>query len=256
MPSAFWPQFAVLFVAAFIGAAAVLPYGLRMAKGKPLKLSMPVAVLLALAQNAVLFSILNAVGLLAAHAVGFGLPYLSAILAGTALPPATGLLVGLVAGVVAGTGLLVADLLFEPYWPPPVRELARNSTVIENLLASLYGGINEELLMRLFGLSGLVWFLSWIWHPSGASPDPIVMWIANVVMTILFGLGHLPALAQMLGRLPHLMVARSLLLNAPVGLVCGWLYGTFGLEAAIVAHFCVDIVYHVIGSWLLRRRLG
>jgi hypothetical protein len=253
MPISFWPEFAILFVAALIGAAAVVPYSLRMTRGKPLKLSMPVVLLLALAQNAVLFGISIGLGLLAAHAVGLGLPYLEAMLAGTNIPPPTGLLAGLVTGVVAGAALLVADLLFEPYWPQPVRELTLNSTALENLLASLYGGIDEELLLRLFGLSGLVWLMSLVWHPSSSAPDPTVLWLANVVMTILFGLGHLPALAQMLGRLPPLMVVRSLLLNAPVGLACGWLFWTFGLEAAIVAHFAADIVYHVFGSWALRR---
>jgi membrane protease YdiL (CAAX protease family) len=46
------------------------------------------------------------------------------------------------------------------------------------------------------------------------------------------------------------------LLNAPVGLVCAWLFWTYGIEAAIIAHFCVDIVYHVCGAAVLRRKLA
>jgi hypothetical protein len=41
-------------------------------------------------------------------------------------------------------------------------------------------------------------------------------------------------------------------LNTPVAVVCGWLFWRVGIEAAIVAHFMVDIVYHVIGTALLR----
>jgi membrane protease YdiL (CAAX protease family) len=84
----------------------------------------------------------------------------------------------------------------------------------------------------------------------------VVFWIANIITTILFGLGHLPALKNLLGAISRPMVARSLLLNAPVGLVCGWLFWTYGIEAAIIAHFSADIVYHVFGTLVLRRKLS
>ena len=58
--------------------------------------------------------------------------------------------------------------------------------------------------------------------------------------------------AAVMGRLSTLVVARSLVLNTPVAVVCGWLFWRVGIEAAIVAHFMVDIVYHVIGTALLR----
>jgi membrane protease YdiL (CAAX protease family) len=73
-------------------------------------------------------------------------------------------------------------------------------------------------------------------------------------MAILFGIGHLPALKSLLGRISPLMLARSLLLNAPIGLICGWLFWTYGIEAAIVAHFSADIVYHVFGTVVMRLR--
>jgi len=256
MSPAFWLEFAILLGAALIGAAAVVPYGLRMAPAKRPRPALPVILLLTLVQNAVLFSIAIGLGLLAAHALGFGLPYLEAILAGARVPPATGLVVGSLVGAAAGAVLFGADLLFAPHWPQPVRDLALKSTIPDNLLASIYGGINEELLMRLFGLSGLVWLSSLVWRTPEGAPSTAALWAANIIMTILFGLGHLPALAQMLGRLPRLMVARSLLLNAPVGLACGWLFWTFGLEAAMLAHFSADIVYHVFGSWFMRRRFA
>src|SRR5262249_43248571 len=58
------------------------------------------------------------------------------------------------------------------------------------------------------------------------------------------------------GSLPPLMVIRSLVLNAPIGLLCGGLFWTYGIEAAIIAHFSADIVYHVFGTFVLRRKLA
>ena len=243
-------EWVILFCAALIGSAAVVPYSLRLAKGKPMRFSIPVLFLLSVVQSAVFFGVVIWLGLLAAHMLGHGAPYLEAMLQGTPAPVEAALLLALASGLVAGAVLLIADMFFEPYWPQALRDSALQTTLLENLLASIYGGINEELLMRLFGISALVWLLSF------AVAAPLAnFWIANIVTTVLFGLGHLPALRQLLGSLPQRMVVRSLLLNAPIGLLCGWLFWKYGIEAAMISHFSADIVYHVFGTVVLRRMI-
>ncbi|MFC6976650.1 type II CAAX prenyl endopeptidase Rce1 family protein [Halomicroarcula sp. GCM10025709] len=61
------------------------------------------------------------------------------------------------------------------------------------------------------------------------------MWAAIVVSAVLFGVGHLPALAQSVSLTPAL-IARTVLLNAVAGVLFGWLYWRRSLEAAMVAH--------------------
>ena len=254
----FWLEFGILFVASVAGSVAVLPYGLRLLpKDKPLRMSMPRLVVLSLLQGAVIFAIATGVGLWAAHSIGLGAPYIEAALAGSG--PAQALIpmlqVAIIFGLLAGAILLIADYFFLPYWPEALRDIARKTTLLENFAASFYGGINEEILVRLLGLSAFAWLLSRIWHTSAGLPTSTIFWISNVVLAILFGIGHLPALKNLLGKIPPLMLARSLLLNFPVGLMCGWLFWTYGIEAAIVAHFSADIVYHVFGTVVLRRKL-
>ena len=255
MTPLFWSEFGVFFLAALFGGAAVLPYSIRLLKGsgKPLKMSISKLVLLSFLQSAVLSAIVIGLGLLAAHAVGLSAPYIEAALTGSAsVQPIVSMLgIETVLGVLAGGVLLVADMFFLPYWPEQIVDTARKTTLWENFLASLYGGINEELLMRLFGFSVLVWLLSFISYPNIA-----IFWIVNVVMAVVFGIGHLPALKGLVGKISSIMLARTLLLNAPIGLLCGWLFWTYGIEAAIVAHFSADIVYHVFGTIVLRRKLG
>jgi hypothetical protein len=252
MITSFWFEFGILFIASLLGSAAVLPYGLRMLpKDKPLRFSKPILYLLSTVQGAVIFAIVTWLGLLAAHAIGLGAPYIEAMLTGAALPPATGLIIALISGMIVGGVLLVGDIWFLPYWPQTLRDTSLKTTSLENFLASFYGGINEELLVRLFGFSVLTWILSFVFHQI-----LIAFWISNIITTILFGVGHLPALKKMLGSISRTMLARSLLLNAPVGLLCGWLFWTYGIEAAIIAHFSADIVYHVFGTVLLRRKLS
>jgi hypothetical protein len=258
MTTAFWSECGILFLGALVGGLAVIPYGLKLLKasnqGEPLKIPLPRLMILSFLQTAVLSAIAIGVGLLATHAIGLGAPTIEAALAGNGSTQALALMLrpALTAGVLAGLLLMFMDLLFLPHWPEALLGAARKTSLWENFAASFYGGINEEFLMRLFGLSVLAWLLSRVWHTSSGLPASGVFWIANVIMAVLFGLGHLPALKGLLGRITPLMLARTLLLNGPLGLVCGWLFWKHGIEAAVVAHFSADIVYHVGGTIVLR----
>ena len=258
----FWIEFGILFTASLLGALAILPYSLRLLEGSvqknPLKMSMQKIVVLSVVQNVILFAVVTGVGLWAAHAIGLGAPYIEAALAGNLSSQSLmyAVVVAIVWGAIAGATLLIADLFFLPYWPQPLVDTARKTTAWENFSASFYGGINEELLIRLFGLSVLLWLLSLVLHTPSGAPTIAGFWIVNVVMTIVFGLGHLPAIKNLAGTISPVMFARTLLLNAPIGLLCGWLFWIYGIEAAIVAHFCADIIYHVYGTFVLRQKIG
>lgn len=56
---------------------------------------------------------------------------------------------GFIFGIVGGSGLLILDLLFVPYFPEQLLKTALKTTQWENFTASFYGGINEELFTRL-----------------------------------------------------------------------------------------------------------
>jgi Type II CAAX prenyl endopeptidase Rce1-like len=252
--TAFWAEFAVLYAAALFGGLAFIPYSLRLieASGRPAKASLLKLAALTFAQNAVL-SVVVVAGLLAAHAVGLGAPYVDAAIGlGRAAQPLSSLLHrASVLGGAAGLVLLSVDLVLLPRLPA-LLEMARKTSLWENFTASFYGGLNEELLTRLLGLSAVAWLLSRLWHTSSGQPTDAVFWSANVIMAVLFGLGHLPAAQAVVGRITPLVLARTLVLNGPIALVCGWLFWRFGIEAAVVAHFVADIVYHVGGTVLLR----
>jgi hypothetical protein len=117
----------------------------------------------------------------------------------------------------------------------------------KRFLASFYGGIDEELLLRLFLLSLLAWLISFVWHTSEGLPTLGALWLANVIAAVVFGLGHLPATAAIV-KLTPLLVVRAIVLNGIVGVAAGYLYWRYGLEAAMLAHFSADIVIHVIGD--------
>jgi membrane protease YdiL (CAAX protease family) len=94
-------------------------------------------------------------------------------------------------------------------------------------------------------MSLLAWLGSFLNKTEEGKPTNIVFWIANILASILFGLGHLPAVATII-PITTLVVIRTVLLNSIGGIIFGWLYQKRGLESAMIAHFSADIVLHVL----------
>jgi membrane protease YdiL (CAAX protease family) len=107
--------------------------------------------------------------------------------------------------------------------------------------------------MRLFLMGSLVWLFGLIWkNPSGTLAGG-AFWMANILAALLFGAGHLPATAQAV-KLTPTVVGRALLLNGIPGVFCGYLYVRYGLEAAMLLHFSLDILLHLIAPSFMQRR--
>jgi membrane protease YdiL (CAAX protease family) len=115
----------------------------------------------------------------------------------------------------------------------------------QGFFASFYGGIDEEVLLRLFLLSLLAWLGKFVSHTPEGKPTMFVFWIANILAAILFGLGHLPATAMLMPLTP-LVITRAIVLNGLAGLAFGYLYWKHGIESAMLSHFSADLVLHVL----------
>ena len=246
-----WKIFGLLVGGALVGSLAIIPYALSLQELPPsLPIPLWLLLLIGTVQNLLLFAGVTALGLWLGGKVGLGAPVLRAWLAGddkaphrfrAALPLAIGL--GVIAAVII---LLLERLVFAPLLPEAL-QAKQAPPAWQGFLAAFYGGINEELLMRL----GLMSLLAWAGARATRQERPGggVMWTANVLTALLFGVGHLPTLA-MLAPLTVMLVVRTLLLNGIAGVLFGWLYWRRGLLAAMVSHFSADIVLHVIGAVL------
>lgn len=256
MPAFSWAEFALLFAAAVIGVACVTPYTLELAadafKKAQERMRQPkwVIVLLQNAQGVVLIGVTTGLGLLIAHHIGLGAPLVEGLLAGRNVAAQASYILApaLIIGVASSTVLLILEItIFWPRLPKAMREGFPIPALWKRFLASFYGGIDEELLLRLFLLSLLAWLMSFVWHTPGGLPTLGALWLANVIAAVVFGLGHLPATAALVKLTPTLVV-RAIVLNGIVGVGTGYLYWSYGLEAAMLAHFSADIVIHVIGD--------
>lgn len=110
-------------------------------------------------------------------------------------------------------------------------------------LASIYGAVNEEVLLRLF-LFTLMYFLIAKCTQIRDNNRSAILWGVNIFVALLFGVGHLPA-AFKLTSPSGFEIFRVLFLNGIAGVVFGWLYWSRGLWTAIIAHFVTDLMIHV-----------
>jgi len=150
-------------------------------------------------------------------------------------------------GIVGSIAIIAIDAALAPFIAvdlPQSAVTATRPTYTDVLLfvpvRFLYGGITEELLLR-FGLMSTIAFVGWyVTGRRSMGPSSTIMWGAIVVSAVLFGVGHLPALAQQVGLTP-LLIVRTILLNAILGVAFGWLYWRRSLEAAMAAHVAAHV---------------
>lgn len=153
-------------------------------------------------------------------------------------------LIGLALGMII---IFLEWLFFRPLIPQLI--LAVKIPVWQSFLASFYGGITEEIMLRFFLMSLLVWTITRALDKKEKTET--IMWSAIIMAALVFGLAHLPVTAQIV-PMTALVIIRSFVLNGLAGIILGYLYWKKGLESAVIAHFSMDIVLHVIYPLFVR----
>ena len=197
--------------------------------------SVPLGVALAasVAQSGLLLALAVWAGVALSRQVGLGAPVFEGALSGSnawsalkrQLVPAG------IAGVFVG-GLLVLFTRIAP------SELLALGQAFEIPVAAklLYGGVTEEILMRWGLMTALIW-LPWRFAQKRAGLTRTSYVIGAIVAAaLLFGILHLPAAAAMGASLTPSVVVYIIVGNTVPGVLFGFLYWRYGLEAAIIAH--------------------
>ncbi len=185
------------------------------------------------------------VGIRLGRPIGLGTPLIEALL--SKQPGAYRQLVkdAVLAGIL---GLLVGGLILlirvfsEPYLPAELPAFGHRG-VIGGLAVSLGAAVAEEVWFRLGLMTLLVWSVARM--AGQLEPRPIVVWSIIFVAAVGFGMAHLPQLMSY-GAASPFAIGGTIFGNSLVGMLYGWCYWRRGLIAAIVAHFSVDVVLHVL----------
>jgi len=254
-----WRVFFILWIAATLSLIALLPYMLELQSSILLTLDLPIPlptlIALQIVQSAILFALIIFAGMFFAGRVGLGTPILDCLTRGEPVADRVRAILPLsiILGVIATLIVLGLEILL--FQPALTKELGDSAAALnlqtsqpaawKGLLASFYGGIAEEIQLRLLVMSFFAWLGRFISKTAEGKPTGTVFWIANILAALLFGLGHLPTMASLVPLTP-LVIARTVVLNGLLGIIFGWLYWRRGLEAAMISHFSADIVLHVL----------
>lgn len=252
----------ILAALSALATVAVIPYLLQIdparmqaAAGVPL----PALVAIQALTMFIVCTLLAWAGLRMGHRVGLGAPLLQRWInrQGEAAIRTSAPGQALALGAGAAVALLALSRLLDPLLLPPTQvamtDIAGARSALYGVLASFYGGIVEELQLRLFLMTLIAWAATWLVRRRAGfdgALSPRIAWTAIVLAALLFGLGHLPA-ASLVWELDAGVVVRTLLLNGIGGVVFGWLFWKRGFEMAVLSHFAADLVLHALVPLLL-----
>lgn len=257
-----WRIFAILLAAGLLGVLAITPLMLDLIESRAFgqtpvpDIPLPLVIALALLQNGILLALIIVIGMILSERIGLQMPLIRAWAQGEHPPNLKAIVLpGMLVGAAVGAVLVGVEALFFLRHLPEALHPWFEVPLWKRLLAGiLYGGITEELLMRLFLVSLAAWLLGrWLKTPAGM-PSSGAFWAAIILVAILFGLGHLPTTAA-ITPLTQVLVVRALVLNGVAGIAFGYLYWRHGLEAAMVGHMSAHLVMQAPGVILLKNML-
>lgn len=161
------------------------------------------------------------------------------------------LMVTLAISVVGGIVFSLDHWVFGSFIDGIQQANAASLTVSGVIASVLYGGIMEEVLMRLFFMSLIAWLIWKVFCRKYTCENiPTGVFVAaNIIAALAFAAGHLPAIVAIFGELTPVILLRCFLLNGGFGLIFGWLYRKYGVGYSMVSHTVFHIVSKLI--WIL-----
>lgn len=134
-------------------------------------------------------------------------------------------------------------------WIPElnIAETTKNSLTPSAWISSvLYGGVIEEVLLRLFFMSLIVLILWKVFQRKAEVIPTSILVVSNVIAALIFAAGHLPATIMFFGGLTPLLVFRCFLLNGGFALYFGYVYRKHGIQYAMISHATLHIISKLI----------
>jgi membrane protease YdiL (CAAX protease family) len=244
------PALFFLIVGVFSGLA-IIPYQWEMlgelGKVPELPLRLSAALAIGALQTGLLAFIASWIGLKLAAKTGLGAPVLTAWLyrRGKTSLSAKWVMISISGSAVGSVLLSLLDTFVFVPLIPQLGDL-QPAAWWKALLAMFYGGIVEEVLLRLFLMTLVVWLLANLFARNKATIPGSLYWLGLIVSALLFAALHLPATAAFFGQVTPALAARGILFNGLLGIFFGYLYWKKGLEYAMISHMAADVFWHVV----------
>lgn len=247
----------LLALICFIGGLFVLPYQLDLLQKmmpeeyevliKTMPFPTGVLQIISALQLAIISFIVAFTGIKIARKTGFSLNVIDSIFnKGRVKFDKNGALLAVLFGCITALMLAGTDRFHYQNRIPLIGETEPEFSWIGLMVGVFYGGVFEELLMRLFFMSLLIWLFMKVVKRSKEQLASVYYWIAITIAAGLFAAGHLPTTELLFGELTMELIIRCFLLNGIGGLFFGYLYWKKGFEYAILAHMISHVSLQLI----------
>ena len=118
-------------------------------------------------------------------------------------------------------------------------------TIAKIIGGLLVGGVIEEVMMRLFLMSLLVFIMKKLFYKNEKEIPIKVYVIANIISALLFAAGHIPSTMTMTEITPVILI-RCFLFNGGFGLCFGYLYRKYGIGYAMISHGLCHLISDIL----------
>jgi hypothetical protein len=149
-------------------------------------------------------------------------------------------------GVITGFIIVGSDKFYFQHMIPELGHTVPQFSFLGLITGVLSGGVFEEVLLRLFFMSLLVWIFHQIFTRKNKCIPMWNYWISLILAALVFAAGHLPITSMLFGELNGMIVFRCFLLNGIGGLFFGYLYWKKGFEYGVIAHMFTHISMQLV----------
>ncbi len=248
-----WNIYWVLFVLAEFSLLAALPYSISITGDAIYDFggSLPKVLGAQFAHATILFLISIFTGLYLGKKVGLETPFLSSVFEKRKLPSDAGNTMKMVIslGLLAGIIIFILDRFIFSIYLEPLTDMIASPPLWERILYVLYVGLVEELVLRFFLMTLLVW-ISWkIKKKADGFPTSTGIWFAILIVSFIYGLGIVLSTSM---EIDNSGTLRIMIWNGITGMIFGWIYWKKGLEASIIANMSFTFVLLVVLGSLIK----
>lgn len=155
----------------------------------------------------------------------------------------------IIISIIGGIVMILGDLLIFGNINPLIKNLYINKPSVEYIVLSFtYGGVVEEVMLRLFFMSLIIFIIGKIFYKNKTIPIKVFI-ISNIISALVFALLHLPVTYQLFGSLSIDLILRCIIMNGLFGVAFGYLYRKYGIGYSMLAHLGCHLISKSI--WLL-----
>jgi len=235
-------------ICGLVGGIAVVPYQIDALKSTTpgiLETMPPLAIVMLAGgiQSALLSFVLSFIGIKLARQGGLSFEFFETLLERKKpIWSKKALITSVLFGAIIAVVIVFSDIVVFQFFIPELAGFASGPSLFALIAGVLYGGIVEEVLMRLFLMSFVVWIVMKLSKSKlENSPPPWIYYSAILITAFLFALGHLPFTNTLFGRLDAPILLRGIILNSIGGIGFGYLFWKFDLVYAILAHMLAHV---------------